>query len=314
MPKLIKLTSTNDNVDEDLSPFNKSSNPVSTARKSNTLRSMNIVTGHETVRSSAPSDERSKKASHRFTKLGSKTFVGHDGGDSSRKNASPLDQISHSHVSDAGSPMPKAANMVLQLQRLKDYKDGILKTNADEFKNKFGVGEGEAGNTTLRQYAELKSIFDGRDFRKERKNMLAEVDNLTSSNKVSQLALKGNYVLEKARNQRKGQSLIDDVLEDPGKFKMNCLNDYLNNYSEKLARNNDEDPSNIMIDKKEFYEMAKNVNADFLNPVVQVQEIKEKIRTLEAIDAKLQTQKENRSHVKLRSEKEEEQKFIKDLK
>ena len=83
--------------------------------------------------------------------------------------------------------------------------------------------------------------------------------------------------------------MIDDVLEDPGKFKMNCLNDYLNNYSEKLARNNDEDPSNIMIDKKEFYEMAKNVNADFLNPVVQVQEIKEKIRTLEAIDAKLQT-------------------------
>ena len=50
---------------------------------------------------------------------------------------------------------------------------------------------------------------------------------------------------------------------------MTLLNDYLNAYTEKLARANPENPSYIQIDKQDFYKIVKDVNADAYNPYVQ---------------------------------------------
>ena len=40
---------------------------------------------------------------------------------------------------------------------------------------------------------------------------------------------------------------------DEAKVQMTLLNSYLNSYTEKLARANPDDPSNIKIDKADFY-------------------------------------------------------------
>ena len=43
--------------------------------------------------------------------------------------------------------------------------------------------------------------------------------------------------------------MIDSLLSNPSRVQMSGLNGYVNGYSEKLARNNQDDPSNILIDK-----------------------------------------------------------------
>ena len=45
----------------------------------------------------------------------------------------------------------------------------------------------------------------------------------------------------------------DKLKVDQAKVQMTLLNDYLNSYTEKLARANPDDPSNIKIDKADFY-------------------------------------------------------------
>lgn len=55
---------------------------------------------------------------------------------------------------------------------------------------------------------------------------------------------------------------------------MGLLNDYLNSYTEKLARATLDDPSNIKIDKFDFFQIVKAVNADSYNPYVNSVKLK----------------------------------------
>ena len=59
---------------------------------------------------------------------------------------------------------------------------------------------------------------------------------------------------------------MDKMIEDPSKVQMTLLNDYLNSYTEKLAWASAEDPNKINIDKTDFYQIVKDVNAEAYNP------------------------------------------------
>ena len=47
--------------------------------------------------------------------------------------------------------------------------------------------------------------------------------------------------------------MAEKLKQDKSKVQMTLLNDYLNSYTEKLARANPDDPSNIKIDKTDFF-------------------------------------------------------------
>ena len=48
-------------------------------------------------------------------------------------------------------------------------------------------------------------------------------------------------------------AMVGILKSEPEKVQMTLLNDYLNSYTEKLARANPDGPSNIKIDKSDFY-------------------------------------------------------------
>ena len=98
------------------------------------------------------------------------------------------------------------------------------------------------------------------------------------------MARKGNSVLQKAREEI-DQSMIETFKTRPEKVHMSLLNDYVNCYTEKLARANAESPSNINIDKSHFIQIVKEVNADAYNPYEQVEKIRQ-----EAIELSRQAQ------------------------
>ena len=84
--------------------------------------------------------------------------------------------------------------------------------------------------------------------------MIKQSDSLQSTTKISAFARKGLHVLDKARgNIDVDSSMIDKLLLDPGKVQMKYMNKYLNQYTEKLARANPDEPSNIQIDKTDLY-------------------------------------------------------------
>lgn len=129
---------------------------------------------------------------------------------------------------------------------------------------------------TRRMYLEVMKIFEGRNFKKERVQLRKEADNLVSTAKVSQFARKGHYMLEKARgNVDSDQPLMDKLLFDPTRVQMKYMNGYLNHYTEKLARANADEPSDIQIDKQDLYLIAKSVRADEFNPYIHAQGIKD---------------------------------------
>ena len=74
---------------------------------------------------------------------------------------------------------------------------------------------------------ELTKIFQGRDFKNERKQISKEADSLISTSKVSQNARKGYSILEKAMDEGPN-NLIEKLLADPTKVQMKQLNTYLN--------------------------------------------------------------------------------------
>lgn len=74
--------------------------------------------------------------------------------------------------------------------------------------------------------------------------------------------------------------MVDKMKQDPAKVQMTLLNDYLNAYTEKLARATLDDPSNIKIDGTDFYQIVKDVNADSYNPYVESKELKDEISQL----------------------------------
>ena len=59
------------------------------------------------------------------------------------------------------------------------------------------------------------------------------------------------------------------------------LNDYLNGYTEKLARATTTDPSTIKIDQLHFSKIVKSVNAATFNPYREFQDIKDEITKLD---------------------------------
>lgn len=50
-----------------------------------------------------------------------------------------------------------------------------------------------------REYFEAMKIFEGRDFKRERKLIIKQSDALTNKNQVSSFAKKGYYVLDQVR-------------------------------------------------------------------------------------------------------------------
>ena len=137
-------------------------------------------------------------------------------------------------------------SMVEQLRLMKLKKEGLLKgrSREEEFNKKYG--DHGAGDETRRMYLEVMKIFEGRNFKKERVELRKEADNLVSTAKVSQFARKGHYMLEKARgNVDSDQPLMDKLLFDPTRVQMKYMNGYLNHYTEKLARANADEPSDI---------------------------------------------------------------------
>ena len=62
---------------------------------------------------------------------------------------------------------------------------------------------------------------------------------------------------------------------------MSMLNDYLNGYSEKLARATTTAPSNIKIDQLHFKKIVKSVNAATLNPYREYQDLINAIKELD---------------------------------
>ena len=89
-------------------------------------------------------------------------------------------------------------------------------------------------------------------------------------------------MLEKARGSDDSDSnMIDRLLMDPTKIQMKFMNGYLNNYTEKLARANADDPSDIQIDKQDLYLIAKSVRADAFNPYLHAEGLKDNINSLQ---------------------------------
>ena len=74
---------------------------------------------------------------------------------------------------------------------------------------------------------------------------------------------------------------------------MTLLNDYLNHYTEKLARANPEDPSKIKIDGTDFQSIIKDVNADAYNPYEQVHKIKKFVADCSAENARLKAKRKH---------------------
>ena len=62
---------------------------------------------------------------------------------------------------------------------------------------------------------------------------------------------------------------------------MSMLNDYLNGYTEKLARATTTDPSSIKIDQLHFNKIVKSVNASTFNPYREFQDLKNEIKVLD---------------------------------
>ena len=62
---------------------------------------------------------------------------------------------------------------------------------------------------------------------------------------------------------------------------MSMLNDYLNGYTEKLARATTTEPSSIKIDQQHFSKIVKSVNASTFNPYREFEDIKNEIKELD---------------------------------
>lgn len=78
---------------------------------------------------------------------------------------------------------------------------------------------------------------------------------------------KGNTELERIRcevDRTKLETLGDGKNED--NLQISLLNDYLNAYSEKIARATISDPSSIKIDLLEFYRVLKAAETDGYDP------------------------------------------------
>ena len=121
-------------------------------------------------------------------------------------------------------------------------------------------------------YEAIKKRIDSRNWKEDRRKLFEELDQLQGATKVSSLALKGNYVLESVRGE------VDDtklsfIKVDPTNVHMTLLNDYLNSYTEKLARATLDNPSSIKIDKLDFNRIVKDVLADAYNPYTHDKEM-----------------------------------------
>ena len=114
-------------------------------------------------------------------------------------------------------------------------------------------------------YEAIKKRIDSRNWKEERRKLFEELDQLEGATKVSSLALKGNYVLESVRGEI-DEGKFGPIKADPTNVHMTLLNDYLNSYTEKLARATLDHPSAIKIDKQDFNQIVKAVLADAYNP------------------------------------------------
>ena len=68
----------------------------------------------------------------------------------------------------------------------------------------------------MKAYLETMKIFENRDFKEERTQMLAEAEKLSNNPHVSSLTKTGNYVLQQVRGCV-DQSMMQKMTVDPAK-------------------------------------------------------------------------------------------------
>lgn len=167
-------------------------------------------------------------------------------------------------------------SMAEQMKELRLRKMGQNQTVEEKLKEKFGAA---VDDPQMKAYLDTMKMFENRDFKEERTQMLAQAEKLSNNPHVSSLTKKGNYVLQQVRGCV-DESMMQKMSTDPTKVQMTLLNDYLNSYTQKLARSNPEDPNKIKIDKQDFYQIVKDVNADSYNPYAQAEHLKNELNLI----------------------------------
>ena len=164
----------------------------------------------------------------------------------------------------------------------------------------------------MQKYRAAMERFSHRDFKQERANTIEQINRLSMGSQVSSMARKGNSILQKARAEI-DQNMIEKLRTKPEKVQMSLLNDYLNCYTEKLARANAEAPSKINIDKQLFIQIVKEVNSDTYNPYVQVEKLKDEANELTQQSRLLRKTQKRNPLIEEQARQKEEAEFKKEL-
>jgi len=81
---------------------------------------------------------------------------------------------------------------------MEQLKKGTLEKDVDDTMRMTGFGV-EVDENDHKEYFEVMKIFEGRDFKQERRKIINQAESLTNKNQVSSFAKKGYYVLEQVR-------------------------------------------------------------------------------------------------------------------
>ena len=128
-----------------------------------------------------------------------------------------------------------------------------------------------------KKYRLLIAGLKRQDYKKDRKVLKYELEQLQIKNTTSPLVRKGNSVLDKLRCDVP-EDIYQKLSHNEQNLQMSMLNDYLNGYTEKLARATTTDPSSIKIDQLHFNKIVKSVNASTFNPYREFGVIKDEIK------------------------------------
>ena len=123
-----------------------------------------------------------------------------------------------------------------------------------------------------RAYRELINSLRTANYKKERMIIRHDLEQLQVKATTSNLVRKGNSVLDKLRCDVP-EDIYQQLSGNEQNLQMSMLNDYLNGYTEKLARATTIEPSKIKIDQAHFGKIVKAVNARTFNPYKEFKEI-----------------------------------------
>ena len=98
-----------------------------------------------------------------------------------------------------------------------------------------------------KRFKALLASLNQANYKKEHKVMKHQIEMLQIKDTTSPLVLKGNSVLDKLRCDVP-EDIYQKLSANEENLQMSMLNDYLNGYTEKLARATTTEPSSIKID------------------------------------------------------------------